>query len=566
MHNSLPILHQALWLFTTTALPFGDIFVDQNAANCAAGAGTAADPVCTINSAIGIASPGDTIRIAPGFYQEYITLGMDLDLIGTGGQEITTIAGDTTPGVFGSVVTIPLGTTATLDGLTVRDGRTQIAGGGIHVEGNLLLKNSTVTENEINVFVNGGGIGAKDGTANIVIENSTISNNDATTGNGGGISAICETLIIRNSTITGNYVDPNLQVGGGIAVFGLVDISNTTISGNTGREFYAQTSPGSAISNSTIVGTNFIQFYVQGNLDLRNTIIVSDGPSSNGTMYGNITSLGNNIIGAFAPYGTSIVDGVNGDQFGQGIDAMLGPLQDNGGPTETHALLPGSPAINAGHATVFEPLDQRGVARPVQSIADIGAFEFGGVLNRDLCNGDGGNQLGCTNCPCVNNAPAGTVGGCLNRIGSSARLSTSGSSSVSLPSSVTYDLRFALAGIPASTFSVLTSGDGVAPSNAVNPCFGLDSGVQSASFDGLRCAIINTRRHGGRAADANGEIGTTNNPWGGEGGPPIGIARTFGGFASGQTRYFQAIYREDALASCMRGLNTSQAIEVVFTP
>ena len=85
-------------------------------------------------------------------------------------------------------------------------------------------------------------------------------------------------------------------------------------------------------------------------------------------------------------------------------------------------------------------------------------------------------------------------------------------------------------------------------------------------FDGLRCAIVNTRRHGGRSADLNGEVGVTNNPWGGEGGPPVGIANAGSGFVAGQTRYFQIVNRDDPLLSCMRGLNTSQAVAVTFTP
>jgi len=182
------------------------------------------------------------------------------------------------------------------------------------------------------------------------------------------------------------------------------------------------------------------------------------------------------------------------------------------------------------------------------------------------CNGDGGNQMGCTNCPCTNNSTPGTPGGCLNSAGTAANLVASGSASVSLPINDTTDLRFELNGAPPSAFCILNSGDGLAPGNMANPCFGLGSGAQAAAFDGLRCAITNTRRHGGRSADAMGNVGVTNNPWGGEGGPPVGIAVAGSGFVSGQTRFFQVINRDDALLSCMRGLNTSQSVEVTFTP
>lgn len=183
-----------------------------------------------------------------------------------------------------------------------------------------------------------------------------------------------------------------------------------------------------------------------------------------------------------------------------------------------------------------------------------------------VCNGDGGDQLGCTNCPCMNNASPGTIGGCLNSAVTSARLLVQGCSSVALPSGDTADLRFAIDGAPANAFCILNSGDGVAPGNMANPCFGLNTGTQAAAFDGLRCAILNTRRHGGRSANGNGEVGTSVSPWGGEGGPPLGIANAGAGFIAGQTRYFQVIHRDDPLLSCMRGLNTSQAVEIVFTP
>ena len=184
----------------------------------------------------------------------------------------------------------------------------------------------------------------------------------------------------------------------------------------------------------------------------------------------------------------------------------------------------------------------------------------------EFCFGDGGNQVGCTNCPCANNAPIGSGGGCLNSSGDGIQLNPSGDPSVSLPSGDTSDLRFSADGAPANAFCILNSGDALAPGNMANPCFGLGSGAQAAAFDGLRCAITNTRRHGGRSADANGEVGVTNSPWGGEGGPPVGLAVAGGGFVSGQTRYFQIINRDDATLGCMRGLNTSQAVEVTFTP
>jgi len=191
-------------------------------------------------------------------------------------------------------------------------------------------------------------------------------------------------------------------------------------------------------------------------------------------------------------------------------------------------------------------------------------------FSSNVCSGDGGNQMSCTNCPCSNNAPPGTIGGCINSRGTSTRIYARGDPSVSLPvgTGVTMDLRFNLDGAPGGAFCVLISGSAVAPQNMGNVCFGLSSGAQSIDRDGLSCAVMNLKRHGGRSADMLGEINDpvgTSRVWGGEAQPHVGIS-TQGGFVSGQTRYFQVTHRDDPLAVCMRGLNTSQAIEVVFTP
>lgn len=276
--------------------------------------------------------------------------------------------------------------------------------------------------------------------------------------------------------------------------------------------------------------------------------------------------------------------------FGNITDSMGTPLGNvdvdlNDSVTGVSILLTKSDNTNgSGDYSVLAPTGTYTVtfsAAPSAGLADLiipnvvinSATQLDGMMSiappnpfPEFCNGDGGNQMGCTNCPCMNNTPAGTVGGCMNSAGTGARLTASGSTSVSIPTMSTTDLRFGISGAPAGAFCILNSGNGVAPGGVANPCFGMNSGTQAAQFDGLRCAIMSTRRHGGRSADANGNVGVTNNPWGGEGGPPVGIAVAGGGFAAGQTRYFQVINRDDPLASCMRGLNTSQAIEVAFTP
>ena len=165
----------------------------------------------------------------------------------------------------------------------------------------------------------------------------------------------------------------------------------------------------------------------------------------------------------------------------------------------------------------------------------------------------------------MNNSPRGNVGGCLNSSGTGSRLIASGDPSVSLPMDSARDLRFSATGGPPSQLFILNSGNALAPNNPANACFGLGSGVGGAAFDGLRCAIMGTLRNGGRGADINGEVGLTNSPWGGESNPPGGIAQFFG-YAAGTTRFFQAIHRDSTGVNCGTGLNTTQAIQVDFTP
>jgi hypothetical protein len=164
--------------------------------------------------------------------------------------------------------------------------------------------------------------------------------------------------------------------------------------------------------------------------------------------------------------------------------------------------------------------------------------------------------MGCTNCPCGNNAPQGTIGGCLNSAGTSSRLLQLGSGSIAAA-----DLRFEASGVAPSNSCVLTSGNSLAPAQMANPCFGLDSGIQSVSLDGLRCAVQGVLRHGVRPSDVNGNVGATTNGWG----TPNGFFQ-FDAFVAGSLKHFQVIHRDDAASVCATGQNTSQARTVAFTP
>ena len=174
-----------------------------------------------------------------------------------------------------------------------------------------------------------------------------------------------------------------------------------------------------------------------------------------------------------------------------------------------------------------------------------------------FCHGDGGDQAGCTACPCSNDAPIGTVGGCLNQTLRAAELIGSGS-----PRVFNDSLRFEVERANPNTFGVLVSGDNALPNSGPCPP---GSGVTGVLLDGLRCVGGNFLRHGARPTDLNGGIGVVTNGWGPPSGPIGGLIAN-GGFAAGQTRRFQCFYREDTAVMCMTGQNTTNGVEVSFVP
>jgi hypothetical protein len=163
-------------------------------------------------------------------------------------------------------------------------------------------------------------------------------------------------MTVINSTISGNTVDGTMPEGGGIRNGGTLTLTNTTLSGNS-----VPSGEGGALSNAgqTMIGDT-----------------VLNAGASGGTIFNNggaITSLGYNLA---SDNGGGVLTGP-GDQINTA--PLLGPLQDNGGPTFTHALLPGSPAINRGDPNFTPPplYDQRGLGYPrvVNGRIDIGSFE-----------------------------------------------------------------------------------------------------------------------------------------------------------------------------------------------
>ena len=278
-------------------------------------------------------------------------------------------------------------------------------GGGLNVLGTLTMQGSTVSANTAQQ--QGGGL-RLNGAATLI--NVSVSGNRATDGDGGGIFS-GSALTLTATTVAGNF---SKTFGGGIYNFGSgasvimtqstlsgnttsarggamycqnAQLLNCTVSGNTGGELgggiYGE---GVRLLNATVSGNTALKtgvtsraggvFTVKG-LDTGNSIIVGNVANE----LADFTSLGNesfsrgyNLIGQ-----TDFSFNQGGDRVGV-TDAKLGPLQNNGGPTQTRALLAGSPALNAGNpdATGLPTTDQRGAgfARIVGGRVDIGSYEL----------------------------------------------------------------------------------------------------------------------------------------------------------------------------------------------
>jgi len=200
-------------------------------------------------------------------------------------------------------------------------------------------------------------------------------------GDGGGIYnraiAAMAILNISNSTISCNLTDgggSNSSDGSGGGIYNwafasgaiaMTKLNHSTISSN-----HVGDGAGGGIYE-TIFGD-----VATSRVAIAHTILANNVVSSNGVgpdCFGTLISEGYNLIGD--TNACTIVSNLTGNIINTSV--LLGPLQDNGGPTETHALLPGSPAIDAGHTNVLSPpvTDQRGAPRVQNGVIDIGAFE-----------------------------------------------------------------------------------------------------------------------------------------------------------------------------------------------
>ncbi len=421
---------------TTQAAPTAIWYVNAATGDDGNNCTSPGDACQTIAAAVDKAADDDTIQIAAGTYVEHdIEIFKRLTLIGDGagstildgnqaGRVLRTGAETTVSGV-----TIQNGATITessdifVEGggailnngdLTIQDSVIQnnsalgLGGAIFTLSGALVIENSEIISNTadgnggaIYGYLSAGTISVTDSllanntavslyggavdTTNDVYLNHVIIDGNSSTSFGGGLN-INATAIVENSLFTGN------ESSSGAALFsqsGAITLTNVTVSENTasnnqGGIYGSGPAVSFFIQNSTIAnnhrtntggtGYNGLMIGNDASAQIVNTIFAgNDGQNCGGTS-GNWTSLGNNLSTDFSCSLTQ-----TGDQ--EGVDPLLAALADYGGATLTHALLPNSPAIDAGANALCPAADQRDVTRPYDgdndgtATCDIGAVE-----------------------------------------------------------------------------------------------------------------------------------------------------------------------------------------------
>lgn len=403
----------------------------------------------TLAGAVGKAASGDTISMAAGVYPTNDTaIDKPLTVVGAG-QASTFLDGGSTSRVLNVTAT------ATLSNLTIRNGRItdtsgnlfNMSGGGILSNGSLTLHNTTLSNNSVT-----GSGGAIFHLGNLTVEDSRITGNSAD-GNGGALYSYSSgTLAVSRTLIEGNQADNSggaIDVsrpttltdvtlrgnsagtfGGALNVFQSVLMERVTLVGNSadaGAAIFSQFGSVS-LANSTVssntAGNNYggIAAFGAVTVDVRNsTIAYNLRTNSAGVGFNGLASSGATVTvvsSIIAHNGDRNCTGASANWTSQGynlssdtscgftqasdlqpIDPLLAPLADNGGHTPTHALWPGSPAIDSGSSGQCPALDQRLVSRPFDgdgngvAVCDRGALEARGqivISDRTVTEGNSG--------------------------------------------------------------------------------------------------------------------------------------------------------------------------------
>ncbi len=376
------------------------------------------------------------------------------------------------------------------------DSNTASFGGGIADFGDVQLERSTVSRNTSTGSLGGAGVYVGAGFRGL---NSTISSNNALGGTGGGLRFSGVGPAEMNSCT----VAMNTSSVGGAGVYstGPVLVKSTLIAGNR-----------FGLATQNFAGTTPMTSH-GSNLDSDGTCLLMSAP-------------GNHAGSVAVP-----------------LDPMLGPLQNNGGVTETHAImLTCTAALDQGACDTIggTPLvtDQRGQLRVAP--CDIGAYEASAILSgptiSTFCHGDNSG----TPCPCAP-APAGSVSGCLHSFGTGGSLNASGTTSLTAQ-----NLSLDASSLPPFTTVVFFQG-----TEQVNGGLGLVNG------DGLSCAGGPIVRLGTLPA-----FGAVSYP------PPGGIPVSVKGFVTemGSVRDYQAYFRNAAAYCTPATYNLTNGVHVRWCP
>jgi hypothetical protein len=384
----------------------------------------------TLRQLLADANPGDTIAFDPSVTAVTLTSGSltvakDVTIQGPAGGQVT-VARSAAAMEF-RVFAVNSNVTASFTGLKITGGRA-IEGAGIFNQGALTLTNVEVAGNSgsaipLEFFGKGAGIYNGGGTmivtngnihgnagaysvytspegdvyvagyagggiyndgGNLVVSRSEIVGNQAG-GNGGGIFTSGGSATVIDSTIAGNtaaypyyYYYYGIHFGGyrgsggGILSDSVLTLTGSTVSGNSGAAVEIDNGSTAALNSTTIWGNQGIGLQSSGgDVILTNTIVTTVSGAVDPASHHNLISSADASL-------TGISNGANGNQIGTTaapIDPLLGPLADNGGPTQTMLPQRGSPAIDAGSNEGAPDTDQRGFRRVFGGVIDLGAVE-----------------------------------------------------------------------------------------------------------------------------------------------------------------------------------------------
>jgi len=287
----------------------------------------------------------------------------------------------------------------TLNNSTLSGNSADKSGGGVYNSLSILiLNNSTLSENSATY-----GGGSFSVMSAVMLNNSTLSKNNASK-SGGGISNNSSGVTLNNSTLSGNTAGIN---GGGLYSLsnGIATLNSSTLSGNSAHNGAGlwTISSNVTLSNSTLSGNSATNkggggYIINSDATLSNSTLSANSATANGGgglfNSGSTVTLSNSILansigsqdcsqsgGTVTADSSNIIKDDGCATSALAVDPLLGPLADNGGSTQTHALLAGSPAIDAGNSAICAAApvngkDQRDIPRPQGASCDIGAYEW----------------------------------------------------------------------------------------------------------------------------------------------------------------------------------------------